>query len=132
VGWTCNERYAPAASEKPRFGGVFLFSVRYNPAAMPNEIVLLNTLRALVEVAALMLLLRGVMWIFGPKARTNFIYGIFTVGSMPFIRFARKVTPRAVDDRYVPLIAFLLLFSLWVALVLTAQALCARPGVQCA
>jgi hypothetical protein len=103
----------------------------YNPAAMSPEIVVLNTLRALVEVAALMLLLRGIMWSFGPKARGNFIYGIFTVGSMPFIRFARAMMPRAVPDRYVPAIAFLLLFSLWLALMLGLQTLCVRPGIQC-
>ena len=104
---------------------------RYNPAAMPPEILVLNTLRALVEVAALMLLLRGLMWSFGPKARATFIYGIFTVGTMPFIRLARALTPRAVPDRYTPAIAFLLLFSLWVALALGLLTLCARPGIQC-
>jgi hypothetical protein len=98
---------------------------------MSPEILVINTLKSLVEVAALMLLLRGFMWSFGPKARNNFIYGIFTAGSMPFIRFARAITPRAVPDRYVPLIAFLLLFSLWVALVLGVQTLCARSGVRC-
>ena len=98
---------------------------------MPPEIVVLNTLRALVEVAALMLLLRGIMWSLGPKARTNFVYGIFTVGSMPFIHFARWLAPRAVPDRYTPAIAFLLLFTLWIALLLGAQTLCARAGIQC-
>jgi hypothetical protein len=98
---------------------------------MSPEIVVLNTLRALIEVAGLMLLLRGIMWSFGPKARTNFVYGIFTAGSMPFINFARAITPRAVPDRYMPAIAFLLLLSLWVALVLGVQTLCLRPGVKC-
>ena len=103
----------------------------YNPAAMPAEIVIISTLRSLVEVAGLMLLIRGAMWLFGPKARHNFIYGIFTVGSMPFIRFARAIMPRAVRDQYIPVIAFLLLFSLWLALALTQQSLCVTRGVQC-
>ena len=98
---------------------------------MPPEILVLTTLRALVEVAALMLIMRGMMWSFGPKARTNIIYGIFTAGSMPFIRFARAVSPHAVADRYTPAIAFLLLLLLWVALALGVQTLCARPGIQC-
>ncbi|HEX2826454.1 MAG TPA: hypothetical protein VHP37_08925 [Burkholderiales bacterium] len=98
---------------------------------MPPEITVLATLRALVEVAGLMLLIRGLMWSFGPKARTNFIYGLVTVGSMPFIRFARAITPRAVADRYVPAIAFVLLFLLWLMLALGVGTLCARPGVQC-
>jgi uncharacterized protein YggT (Ycf19 family) len=98
---------------------------------MPPEIFVLNTLRALVEVAGLMLLLRGLLWSFGPKGRTNFIYGIFTAASMPFINFARAITPRVLPDRYVPVIAFLLLLALWVALALGVQTLCARPGIQC-
>jgi hypothetical protein len=98
---------------------------------MPIEIIVISTLRALVEVAALMLLIRGAMWLFGPKARKNFVYGLFTVGAMPFIHFTRAAMPRAVPDRYIPAIAFLLVFALWVALALTQQTLCARPGVQC-
>ena len=88
-------------------------------------------MRALVEVAGLMLLLRGLLWSFGPKARTNFVYGLLTVGSMPFIQLARALMPRAVPDRYMPAIAFLLVFSLWLALLLGVQTLCARAGTQC-
>jgi hypothetical protein len=98
---------------------------------MPIEIVIISTLRALVEVAGLMLLIRGAMWLFGPRARKNFVYGIFTVGAMPFIHFTRAVMPRAVPDSYIPAIAFLLLFALWLALALSQQTLCARPGIQC-
>jgi hypothetical protein len=98
---------------------------------MSIEIVIISTLRALVEVAALMLLIRGAMWLFGPKARKNFVYGLFTVGAMPFIHFTRAVMPRAVPDRYIAVIAFLLVFALWVALALSQQTLCARPGAQC-
>ena len=71
------------------------------------------------------------MWSFGPRARTSFVYGLFTAGSTPFIRFARAVTPRAVADRYVPAIAFVLLCLLWLALALGLTSLCSRPGVQC-
>ena len=98
---------------------------------MPPEITVLATLRVIVEVAGMTLLIRGIMWSFGPRARTNFVYGIVTVGSMPFINFARAITPRAVADRYMPAIAFLLLFLLWLMLALGVGALCARPGVQC-
>ena len=98
---------------------------------MSPEIVLIMTLRSLAEVAALMLLLRGVLWLWGERARKNLFYGIFTAGSMPFIRLARVVTPRAVQDRYVPVVAFVLLVSVWIALVVGAQALCARPGTHC-
>ena len=99
---------------------------------MPPEIIVLSTVRALVEVAVLTLLLRGLIWTFGTKARASFIYGLVTAGSMPFIRLARAITPRALPDRYTPLIALLLLLSLWVALALTVQALCAGSALRCA
>jgi hypothetical protein len=99
---------------------------------MPTEIIFVSMLRALVEVAGLMLLLRGAMWLFGPKARAgNFVYDILTVGSMPFIRFTRAVMPRAVSDRYVASIAFLLLLALWVGLGAGQLALCDARGVRC-
>ncbi len=98
---------------------------------MPFQIILISTLAALFQVAGIMLLFKGLIWLFGPKARTNIIYGIFTVGSMPFIRFARTVAPRVVPDAYIPVIAFLMVFGMWVALALTQQSLCAQPGTQC-
>ena len=99
---------------------------------MPLHIVLVSTLSALLQVAALMLLIRGAIWLIGPKARTSFIYGIFTVGSMPFIRLTRKLLPRAVPDAYIPAIAFVLVCAVCVALLLAQQALCAQPGAHCA
>ena len=104
---------------------------RYNRAAMSPEIAIVRTLLALIEVAVLMLLLRGLLWLFGPRMRNHLVYGIFTAGSMPFIRLARRVMPRAVNDRYVPLVAVVLLVTLWIALSLALQPLCARPGVRC-
>ena len=99
---------------------------------MPPEIVLVSTLRALIEVAGLMLLLRGILWLFGPKARQgNFVYDILTVGAMPFMRLTRAATPRLVRDTYVPLLAFILLMLLWVGLGLSQQALCTWREVKC-
>ena len=53
---------------------------------MPFEILLISVLRGLAEVAGLMLLGRGLLWLFGPKARQgNFVYDILTIGTKPFI-----------------------------------------------
>ena len=87
---------------------------------------------ALVEVAGLMLLVRGAMWLFGPKARKgNFVYDIFTVGAMPFIRITRRITPRIIHDAYMPAIAFFLLLLAWGGLGLAKHSLCVARGVQC-
>jgi hypothetical protein len=99
---------------------------------MPPEIVLVSLLRALIEVAGLMLLLRGILWLFGPKVRQgNFVYDILTVGATPFMRLTRAATPRLVRDTYVPLLAFIVLVLLWIALGFGQHALCTWRAVQC-
>ena len=106
--------------------------VRLESRAVPTEIVLLSMILALVEVAGLMLLARGAMWLFGPKARRgNFVYDIFTIGSMPFIRLTRRIVPRIVGDAYVPALAFFLVFWVWVGLGLAKHSLCVARSVQC-
>jgi len=99
---------------------------------MPTEIVILGMLKALVEVAGLMLLLRGGMWLFGPRARKgNFVYDILTIGALPFINFARAISPRMLRDDYMPALAFLLLLALWIALGLGQQSLCVARALKC-
>ena len=98
---------------------------------MPIEITIISTLAALFQVAGVMLLIRGALWLFGPRARNNVVYGVFTAGSMPFIRFARVIVPRAVPDGYIPAIAFLLVLAMWIALALGQHSLCVQRAVQC-
>jgi hypothetical protein len=97
---------------------------------MPIHILIVSTLAALLQVAALMLLIRGLLW--AVKARTNVIYGIFTAGSMPFMRLTRRIAPRAIADSYIPALAFVLVFVASIALLLVQQSLCAGRGPQCA
>jgi hypothetical protein len=100
---------------------------------MPIEIVILTALRGIVEVAGLMLLVRGALALAGPKVRQgNFIFDLLTIGTMPFIKLSRKLTPRLVPDRYVPAIAFVLLALLWIALGLARLSICSSRALQCA
>jgi hypothetical protein len=104
----------------------------YNRAAMPPDILLISAARALIEVAGLMLIARGVMWLFGPRAREhNFFYWVLTTGTLPFIRLARAVSPRAVSDTYTPVVAFVLLFVLWIAAGVGKEWLCSARSVVC-
>ena len=102
------------------------------PPAMPFDITLITALRALIEVAGMMLLARGVMWLFGPKARPgNFVYDILTIGTKPFIQLTRKVTARFVRDAYIPAGTFLLVFCIWLGLGIAKTARCASQALQC-
>jgi hypothetical protein len=99
---------------------------------MPYDILIVSVLVGLAEVAGLMFLVRGLLWLFGPKARQgNFVYDLLSIGTTPFIRLARRVTPRFVRDAHVPWIAFFLLFWIYVGLGYAKLALCASHGIDC-
>ena len=98
---------------------------------MPIDILIISTLAALLQVAALMLLIRGVMWLLGPRVRASLVYGLFTAGSMPFMRMTRRIMPRAVPDLYIPAIAFVFVIAASLALLVAQQSLCVQRGVQC-
>ncbi len=99
---------------------------------MPIEILLISVLRGLTEVAGLMLLGRGLLWLFGPKARQgNFVYDILTIGTRPFIQVTRKLTPRFVRDAHIPAATFFLVFWVWIGLGIAKAAMCASRALQC-
>ncbi len=81
------------------------------------ELLVLSILRALVEVALLTLFGQGVVGLLaGARRGANPIYQLFAVITRPVIRVVRLVTPRPILDRHVPVVAFFLLFWLWIFL----------------
>src|SRR5262245_11158647 len=99
---------------------------------MPNDILFVSILRALVEVAALFMLGQGVLWLFGPRARDgNFIYDLFKKGTRPIVSFTRLITPRFIHDAHIGLVAFFILTWLWLGLAVAKRHLCAAHGLQC-
>ena len=99
---------------------------------MPFEITVVSVVRALFEVAGMMLLGRGLLWLFGPKARKgNFVYDLLTIGTRPFIVATRKITPRFVRDSHIPAATFFLVFWIWIGLGIAKAAMCASRGLQC-
>jgi hypothetical protein len=99
---------------------------------MPIDLFIVIVLRAVIQVAGMMLLGRGALWLFGPHARKgNFVYDMLTAGTMPFIKAARKLSPRFVPDAHIPWIAFFLLFWIYVGLGVAKLSLCAAHGLDC-
>jgi hypothetical protein len=91
----------------------------------------IEIVKALAEVALLSLLGRGVLWVLAGRGREqNVFYQLFQVLTRPLIRGARLLSPRVVLDQHLPLVAFLLLFFIWVAVTLTKIDLCMRIGVH--
>src|SRR5262245_21782346 len=99
---------------------------------MPLDILLVSMARALVEVAGLLMLGQGILWLFGPKAREgSFIYDLFKKGTAPVMQLTRFITPRFVHDAHIGLVASFILAWLWLGLALAKRYLCAVQGVQC-
>jgi len=48
----------------------------------------------------------------------------------PFVKLVRRITPRVVLHRHVPLAAFLLLSVTWFALTATKINLCVQSGID--
>lgn len=72
--------------------------------------------KGLIEFAAFLLIGQGLARVlsFGRHA-SNPVYRAFAFLTSPVVRAARAVTPSAVVDRHVPLVAFLLLLWSWIA-----------------
>lgn len=85
--------------------------------------------KAVTEIALLALLGQWVLgWLGGASRARNPFYRILQLVGQPFVRLARRLSPRWVLDSHVPLVAFLLLG--WVWLVVTGIKLyhCLSPG----
>ena len=93
-------------------------------------LMLLDILKALLEVAGLALLGQGLLFVFaGSKRDRNVVYqGLATV-TRPVIRFTRFITPRVVLDRHLGLVAFLLVAVAWFFVLLEKQSVCTEQAL---
>lgn len=97
-----------------------------------TELLIISIARALVEVAGMFLLGQGVLYLFaGAKRHTNVVYRLFQVVTGPVVRVVRFITPKVIVDRHVPVVAFFLLFWLWIALAWMRRVVCAAEGLAC-
>lgn len=99
---------------------------------MQTELLLISILRALVEVAGFALLGQGVLALLAGKYRhDNLFYKILQTITQPVVRAVRFITPRVIIDAHVPMLAFFLLFWLWVGLALAKRYYCGLHGLAC-
>jgi len=93
---------------------------------------LLGVLRALAEITGLFLLAQGVLYFLaGNKRDRNFVYQLFRIITRPAISVTRLVVPKVIVDRHIPVIAFLLLFCLWILLAYVRLIVCKSVGLVC-
>ena len=99
---------------------------------MQTELLLVVIVKALAELAGLFLLGRGLLYVLaGRKRAENFFYQLLCIVTDPVIKAARWITPRVVVDSHIPVVAFVLVLWIWLAIVLwLLPEMCSR-GFDC-
>lgn len=94
-------------------------------------LLFVEVVKLLAEIALLCLAGQWVLGLLAGKRREeNLFYQLFQVLTRPVIRGARMLSPRVVLDQHLPLVAFLLLFFVWLAATLAKIDICVRIGVH--
>jgi hypothetical protein len=93
-------------------------------------LALIVAAKLVCEIALLCLAGRGVLaLVAGAGRERNFVYGLLSAATQPFVLAVRHITPRFVPARHHPLVAFLLLAVIWLAVTLSKIFWCLRAGV---
>jgi hypothetical protein len=100
---------------------------------MQTDLMIFLVVKALLELVGLALFAQGVLHVMaGAKRDENRFYALFKAFTRPVTKFARIVTPKAVVDRYIPYVAFLLVLWAWLFLVFwVLPGLCGSGVVDC-
>ncbi|MCF8199404.1 MAG: hypothetical protein K9J42_11605 [Sulfuritalea sp.] len=96
------------------------------------ELLILSTLRAVIEVALWFLLGRGLLALLaGTRRHDNTVYRLFVIVTTPILKVVRKISPSQILDRHLPFAAFFLLFWCWIGLAYLRVAYCEANILQC-
>jgi ABC-type multidrug transport system permease subunit len=94
-------------------------------------LLIVSSIKLVAEIALLALLGQWLLGVLAGKGREqNIFYRLLQVVTSPFVRMVRRITPRAVLDRHMPLAAFVLLAMVWVLATIAKINICVQIGVQ--
>lgn len=95
-------------------------------------LTLIVILKALTEIAGLALLGQGLLGLLaGASRHKNFVYQLFVTVTSPVTKAARFITPRFIAEQHLGLVAFFLLFWIWVALIFAKRYVCVTQNLAC-
>lgn len=98
----------------------------------PIEIMVVSSLRVVVEVALMALIGQGVLAaLAGSQRNNNIVYRLFLTVTTPVIKVVRFITPKLVIDKHLPFVAFFYLFWLWILLAYAKRQLCLIENLAC-
>lgn len=96
------------------------------------ELLLLGSLRALAEIALLLLLGQGLLALLaGQRRHDNGVYQLFAIATRPVLKLIRIICPPQVIDKHLPVVAFFVLFWCWIGLAWLKRSYCQAQQLQC-
>jgi hypothetical protein len=94
-------------------------------------LLIVSSVKLVAEIALMALAGQFLLGLLaGAKRNDNFFYRLLQVLTNPFIKGMRRITPRVVIDRHIPLATFLLIAMVWLAVTIVKINLCLQIGVQ--
>jgi len=94
-------------------------------------LLLANITKLLAEIALMAMMGQWVLGLIaGAQRDRNLVYQLFQTLTRPVLAAVRRITPRVVLDRHIPLVAFLLLSFAWLIATFTRIDICVRIGVH--
>jgi hypothetical protein len=80
---------------------------------------MLNIAQLVLYIGGLALFGQGLLFVLaGAKRETNLFYQLFVVLNRPWVWIARKITPRAVAEQHLAIVAFFVVSVLYLAVTL--------------
>jgi len=91
----------------------------------------LNAAQLVLYIALLALVGQALLYVLaGANRDRNFFYQLLQIVSKPFTLLVRKLTPKQVADRHVPLVTFFLLLIAYAVVTFEKIALCVDAGME--
>jgi hypothetical protein len=93
-------------------------------------LLFVTSIKLIAEIALLSLAGRWVLGLLaGAKREQNLFYQLLTMMTNPFTGLFRKITPKIVVDRHIPLLTFFALGWVWIFALIQKVSMCrALPG----
>jgi hypothetical protein len=101
-----------------------------------TSLLLLRIVKLILEICLLALVGQGIVYVLirgiGQDAQRNFFYRILETISAPFVKLARWITPRFVQDRHLPFVVLSLMAVGYAATLFSIANLCISHGLAVA
>ena len=102
-------------------------------ADFQSSLFLLRLVQLLIAIPLLALAGQGIVNVltrmFGQDPKSNFFYRVLELVGSPFTWVCRRITPRFVAERHLPLVAVLLLLVGYAWVTLEIGGVCTRQGL---